>query len=415
MTEARMTEALKVGHRKPRLGSRELYEGSQARPRPEYKDHVWNCAFVDAQTSDGEPFQMFTILDGYTLECLAMVAERRVSLEDIIGRLFDLFVLREVPKHIVLSGDSESVAAAVGDWLSRLPVETIVAEPGSRWEEDHAGSFGRRLRDELISSENFTTLPEAKTTAGNWRRQYNETRPQHSPLEDQPQAPLVSDAASSLDDKSSVLQTMQLTADPAGLTQPGGKLLVTDQRQDDWKTKVPKWVVKMTKVAEYVGIALVIVLMTAVVLALLAPRYGWRADTVLSGSMEPALPVGCVEVTRPVRLDTIEAGDIITFRSPTNGKLMSHRVVAVEEGDSYQFRTRGDANEDTDPYLIPAQNVVGRVCFKLSHVGYVVEYLKTPIGFILLGLCGMVLILAEMSTILEVHWKEPAQADTETR
>jgi TRAP-type mannitol/chloroaromatic compound transport system permease small subunit len=57
--------------------------------------------------------------------------------------------------------------------------------------------------------------------------------------------------------------------------------------------------------------------------------------------------------------------------------------------------------------------VVGRVCFKLSHVGYVVEYLKTPIGFVLLGLCGMALILAEVSTMLEVRWKESAQADSE--
>jgi signal peptidase len=374
---------------------------------------VWNCAFVDAQTADGEPFQVFTILDGYTLECLAMVAERRVTLEDIIDRLFDLFVLREVPKHIVLGSGSEAVSKAVAEWLSRLPVETIVAEPGSRWEEDGAGSFGRRLRDELINGGASTTLPEAKTMAGNWRRQYNETRPQHSPLEDQPQAPLVSAAASSLAGESSVLQTMQLTADPAGLTRPGGKLLVTDQRYDGWKTRVPKWVVKVSKVAEWVGIALVILLMAMVVLALLAPHFGWRADTVLSGSMEPALPVGCVQVTKPVKPEDIKVGDIITFRSPTNGKLMSHRVVAVEEGQSYQFRTRGDANEDADPYLVPAENVVGRVCFKLSHVGYVVEYLKTPIGFVLLGLCGIALILAEVSTMLEVRWKESAQADSE--
>jgi signal peptidase len=129
--------------------------------------------------------------------------------------------------------------------------------------------------------------------------------------------------------------------------------------------------------------------------------------------MEPALPVGCVQVTKPVKPEDIKVGDIITFRSPTNGKLMSHRVVAVEEGQSYQFRTRGDANEDADPYLVPAENVVGRVCFKLSHVGYVVEYLKTPIGFVLLGLCGMALILAEVSTMLEVRWKESAQADSE--
>jgi len=410
-----MTEALKTRRKQSRLEPVQSDDGLQTRPRPEYKNHVWDCALVSAQTSDGEPFEMLTILDGYTLECLAMVVERRVTLEDIVDRLFDLFVLREVPKHIVLGSGSESVSKAVAEWLSQLPVETIVAEPGSRWEEDHAGSFGRRLRDELISSGAFTTLPEAKTMTGNWRRQYNETRPQHSPLEDEPQASHAAHPAGSLDGEPSVLQTVQLTADPAGLTQPGGKLLVTDQRQDGWKTGVPEWVVKMTKVAEYVGIALVILLMIMVVLALLAPHFGWRADTVLSGSMEPALPVGCVQVTQPVKAEAIKVGDIITFRSPTNGKLMSHRVIAVEEGNSYQFRTKGDANEDVDPYSVPAQNVVGRVCFRLSHVGYVVEYLKTPLGFILLGLCGIALILAEVSTMLEVRWKESAQADTEAK
>ena len=65
---------------------------------------------------------------------------------------------------------------------------------------------------------------------------------------------------------------------------------------------------KTAKVAEYVGIVLVVLLMTMVVLALLAPHFGWRADTVLSGSMEPALPVGCVQVTRPVKPEGIKAG-----------------------------------------------------------------------------------------------------------
>jgi signal peptidase I len=410
-----MTEALKTRRKQVNIETAQSDDGLGARPRPEYKDHVWDCAFVDAQTSDGEPLQIFTILDGYTLECRAIVVERRVTLEDIIDRLFDLFVLREVPKHIVLGSGSESVSKAVVEWLCQLPVETIVAEPGSGGEEDRPGSFGWRLRDELINGGSLTTLPEAKTVAGNWRRQYNETRPQHSCLEDEPQAPLSSEAAISLDGDYSILQAVKQGADPSGLTQPGGKLLVTDQRQDGWKTRVPKWVVKTTKAAEYVGIFLVILLMTLVVLALLAPRFGWRADTVLSGSMEPGLPVGCVQVTKPVKAEAIKVGDIITFRSPTSGKMTSHRVTAVEEGQSYQFRTKGDANEDADPYSVPAHNVVGRVCFKLSHVGYVVEYLKTPIGFILLGLCGVALILAEISTMLEVRWKESAQADTEAK
>jgi signal peptidase I len=410
-----MTEAVKTRRRRSRPEDVQPDDGGQTRPRPEYKDQVWKCAFVPAQTSDGQFIEMLTIVDGYTQECLSILVESRISLENIIDRLFDLFVLREVPKQIVLGESSESVSKAVAEWLSQLPVETIVTEAGSRWEEDGAGSFGARLREEVLGSQTFTTLPEARTQIGNWRRQYNETRPQHSAVEDELQAPQVSDAAGSLEAEPSVAQTLQPKAGSVGLSEPGAKSPENSQNQDGWKTRVPKWVVKATKVAEYVGIILVVLLMTMVVLALLAPHFGWRADTVLSGSMEPALPVGCVEVTKPVTPEDIKVGDIITFRSLTNGKLMSHRVIAVEEDESYQFRTKGDANEDVDPYSIPSENVVGRVCFKVAHVGRVVEYLKTPIGFILLGLCGFALILAEMSTMLEVRWKEAAQADTKAK
>jgi len=409
-----MAETTKVRHRQPRLGRRRSHAGPQTELHPQYKDHVWNCAFVEAQTPDGEPFEVLAILDGYTLECLSISAERQISLENIIDRLFDLLVLREVPKHIVLGSGSESVSKAVAEWLSHVPVETAVAEPDSRWEEDGAWLLGTKLRDEVLASQTFATLPEARTLLANWRRQYNETRPQHSPLEDEPQVSQGSDAANSLAAEPALGQTLQ-PKPAADAAKAEAESPANGQRQDAWQTRVPKWVLKATKVAEYVGIALVVMLMTMVVLALLAPHFGWRADTVLSGSMEPALPVGCVQVTKPIKTEDIKVGDIITFHSPTNGKLMSHRVTAVEAGESYRFRTKGDANDDVDPYLVVAENVVGRVCFKVSHVGYVVEYLKTPIGFILLGLIGIALIVAEVSTMLEVHWKEPARADARAK
>jgi signal peptidase I len=207
-------------------------------------------------------------------------------------------------------------------------------------------------------------------------------------------------------------QTLEPKVDAEGLAAAGEELPENSRPQNGWQTRVPKWALTAMKVGEYVGIVLVVLLMSMVVLALLAPHYGWRADVVLSGSMEPALPVGSVEVTKPVNPEDIKVGDIITFRSPTNGKLMSHRVAAVQQDESYQFRTKGDSNEGVDPYLIPAENVVGRVCLEVPHLGRVVEYLKSPMGFILLGLCGMALIVAELSTMLEVRWKEVSQADS---
>jgi signal peptidase len=159
----------------------------------------------------------------------------------------------------------------------------------------------------------------------------------------------------------------------------------------------------MKKVAENFGLAFIILLMTAAVLTFLAPHFGWRVDTVYSGSMEPELKVGGVVVTRPVEAEEIRIGDIITFHSPLNEKMTTHRVIAVEEGPSFHFRTNGDANEDTDPFIVPAQNTVGKVCFHIPYFGYISQFVKSPLG-LLLTLClpGLVIIAMELRNIWRV-------------
>ena len=159
----------------------------------------------------------------------------------------------------------------------------------------------------------------------------------------------------------------------------------------------------MKKAAENFGLAFIILLMAAAVLTFLAPRLGWSVDAVVSGSMEPQLKVGGVVITRPVGAGEIKAGDTITFYSPLSEQLTSHRVIAVEHGSSPHFRTKGDANEDADPFTVPAENVVGKVCFHIPYFGYAAQFVKTPLG-LLLTLClpGLVITGMEMRNIWQV-------------
>jgi signal peptidase len=163
----------------------------------------------------------------------------------------------------------------------------------------------------------------------------------------------------------------------------------------------------MKRVAENFGLAFIMLLMTAAVLTFLAPRFGWRVDTVYSGSMEPELKVGGVVVTRPVEAEEIRIGDIITFHSPLNEKMTSHKVIAVEKGSPFYFRTKGDANEDSDSFEVPAQNVVGKICFHIPYLGYATHFIKTPLG-LLLTLClpGLVIIAMELRNIWRVLTEE---------
>ncbi|MCL5734152.1 MAG: integrase core domain-containing protein, partial [Actinobacteria bacterium] len=70
---------------------------------------------------------------------------------------------------------------AIRAWLERAGIGTLYAEPGAPWENGYAESFHARLRDELLNTESFANLREAKALGERWRREYNVERP-HSSL-----------------------------------------------------------------------------------------------------------------------------------------------------------------------------------------------------------------------------------------
>ena len=156
----------------------------------------------------------------------------------------------------------------------------------------------------------------------------------------------------------------------------------------------------MKKAIQGIGVAMIILLMAAAAFTFLAPRFGWSVDTVYSGSMEPQLKVGGVVVTRPVAAGEVKVGDIITFHSPLNDRLTSHRVIAVEDGSPVQFQTKGDANDHADPFVVPAQNLAGEVCFHMPYLGYAAQFIRSPLG-LLLTLClpGLAIMVMEIVRI----------------
>lgn len=135
-----------------------------------------------------------------------------------------------------------------------------------------------------------------------------------------------------------------------------------------------------------------------------APRLlGWTPEIVLSGSMEPALPAGSVAFAAPVAPDNVRVGDVITFRHPDNpGMLVSHRVVAVVSTDAgLAFRTKGDANEAEDSWIVQEENLIGRIRWHVPYLGHVASRVQTPAGFVaLVGLPAALIVAGELRTIV---------------
>jgi putative transposase len=181
-------EGLKVPQKQPKRRRLWLADGSCVRLRPAHKDHVWSYDFVADRTSDGRAFRMLTVIDEHTRECLAIDVARKLSSEDVLERLSDLFVRRGVPSYVRSDNGSEFTATKVRQWLARVDVTTLFIEPGSPWENGYVESFNGKLRDELLAREQFDTLLEAKVLIERWRSDYNTRRP-HSSLGYRPPAP----------------------------------------------------------------------------------------------------------------------------------------------------------------------------------------------------------------------------------
>ena len=140
------------------------------------------------RTQDGRAFRILTILDEYTRECLRITVARRITAQDVIDQLAELFVDRGIPEHIRSDNGPEFTARAIRQWLRDLGVKTLYIEPGSPWENGYIESFNGKLRDELLNVEIFTTLFEAQVLIEDWRKDYNRIRP-HSALGYRPPAP----------------------------------------------------------------------------------------------------------------------------------------------------------------------------------------------------------------------------------
>lgn len=133
----------------------------------------------------------------------------------------------------------------------------------------------------------------------------------------------------------------------------------------------PKWlaglIVKIVSWAVLVGATILIVGFV------LVPRLtGSTPYTVLTGSMIPSMPPGTTVVVKPIPFDEIQVGDVITYQlSSGEPEVVTHRVVGIDvTEDGLRLETKGDNNATSDPSLVRAEQVRGKVWYWLPVVGY---------------------------------------------
>lgn len=158
----------------------------------------------------------------------------------------------------------------------------------------------------------------------------------------------------------------------------------------------------LKKICGFLSTILLIVLFALAVLLIGPNLLGMKSFAVLSGSMEPKIPVGSIVFVDEVEPATLQMGDVITYNL-SGSTMVTHRVVDVDV-ENQSIITKGDANEVEDGAPVSFSQVVGKMKMHVPYLGYISIYIRTPLG--IAAACGVLIVVVLLTFLPEVFKKE---------
>lgn len=142
--------------------------------------------------------------------------------------------------------------------------------------------------------------------------------------------------------------------------------------------------------------------------------FGFRYYTVLTDSMKPEFITGDMVFVKLKNAADIQPGDVITF-NPSAGSeaYLTHRV--TEKLDNYEgtgvtcFRTKGDANNAEDAFLIDEDRVIGTVEASVPKMGTIVRFIQLRWYFVL----PLIILVGVFFHLLKMYFSSDSGEDEE--
>ena len=159
---------------------------------------------------------------------------------------------------------------------------------------------------------------------------------------------------------------------------------------------------------------LIILLVLIVCLPVAVPKLlGYEVYNIVSGSMEPAIPVGSAIYTKNTdNPQNIKEGEIVVFEK--EGFVVAHRVM-FNDLDKHEIYTKGDANASMDMAPVEYQNIIGTVSFHISFIGNLMFLFTSSQGKIYLMAFLMGGILCNMVSFSLKHKKSVCTNENDTK
>ena len=154
---------------------------------PQGPNQRWSLDFLSDAFADGRRFRIFAVVDDFTRECLALVADTSLPGLRVVRELEAIVAVRGRPAMCVSDNGTELTGMAILRWSQETKVEWHYIAPGKPQQNAFIESFNGRLRDELLNETLFASLAHVREALTIWKDDYNTIRP-HSTLGNLPPA-----------------------------------------------------------------------------------------------------------------------------------------------------------------------------------------------------------------------------------
>ena len=158
----------------------------------------------------------------------------------------------------------------------------------------------------------------------------------------------------------------------------------------------------VSTICSALGTILLIILILGCIPLTVPRAMGYELYTVITGSMEPNVPVGSLVFVKDVDPVDVQEKDVIAFYGGKDSNaIITHRVVEnrVFMGD---FITKGDANSDNDMNPVEYEELIGRVELSVPYVGTVAQFLTSLEGKITAAsIIGLAVVLNILGSVLD--------------
>ena len=118
---------------------------------------------------------------------------------------------------------------------------------------------------------------------------------------------------------------------------------------------------------------------------------GYSMFRVVTGSMEPTISTGSLLLCKNTKIENVEIGDIVCYRTKISeiyGSIVTHRVIDKQKDDNgnIYLETRGDANASSDPYYVDSWDLVGKVRWysgEKNIMNDILAFISSKVGFLM--------------------------------